>query len=271
MKKVITAILTFLVCVLPLAGCGPSGQNNSNSSIASGAATSLPHSEEQRPEPDDGGNIAGQWCCTLQEADYAPEISGYLRLNEDGSLDFEYGDGYGPGGMGMVMYRGSWHIDPDAGPSNLPEAVIFTLSLDSAAFAYDEENFPPEISGIYSYIIEDGSLHLTFVDGDPLYHSDGYTLWSYDFEPDYTLLQPYNPWRMSDSELTAFMNELLLETYQISDANAFYPVELNKWEDYTLWFGFVYEDGDTYRYAWLNAMTGEVELTDEVEDYTGEG
>jgi len=62
---------------------------------------------------------------------------------------------------------------------------------------------------------------------------------------------------------------LLYENYV--DAELFYPGELDKWEGNSLCYGFVYDDGDRYRYVWVDAMTGEVSFADEIEDYTGEG
>ena len=62
--------------------------------------------------------------------------------------------------------------------------------------------------------------------------------------------------------------DLLYENHV--DTELFYPGELDKMEDDTLFYCFVYDDGDEYRYAYVNAITGEVEIVDEIENYTGE-
>ena len=54
------------------------------------------------------------------------------------------------------------------------------------------------------------------------------------------------------------------------DAELFYPGELDKWEGDALFYCFVYYDGDIPFYAYINAMTGEVEIVDKIENYTGE-
>ena len=51
------------------------------------------------------------------------------------------------------------------------------------------------------------------------------------------------------------------------DAELFYPMELNKWKDSELCYGFVYNDGDKTRYVWINSLTCEVEFADEIKDY----
>ncbi|MDR2570992.1 MAG: PepSY domain-containing protein [Oscillospiraceae bacterium] len=64
--------------------------------------------------------------------------------------------------------------------------------------------------------------------------------------------------------------EILYENYV--DAELFHPGELDKWEGETLFYCFYYDDGDNViRYAYVNAMTGEVEIVDGIEDYTGVG
>ena len=172
--------------------------------------------------------------------------------------------------MGMVMYRGTWHFEPDMGPSNLPDPIIFNMSLDSAAFAYDEEYFPHVINGAYTVDIENDHLFLSYIDGINLYNGDGDFLWNYEFKRDESQEKEFNFWKLSDTELTDYVSNLLFEEFNLVNTNPFYPIELNKLENDVFWFGFVYEEGDIYRYAWLNAMTGEIELTDEVENYTGE-
>ena len=54
------------------------------------------------------------------------------------------------------------------------------------------------------------------------------------------------------------------------DAEAFHPGELDTVVGRTVFYGFTYDDGDTYRYVWVNGMNGAVEFADEVWDYTGE-
>ena len=63
--------------------------------------------------------------------------------------------------------------------------------------------------------------------------------------------------------------DLLYENYV--DAELFYPGELDKWDGNNLCYGFVYDDGDKYRYVWVNSVTGGVEFADEIVDYTGTG
>ena len=62
--------------------------------------------------------------------------------------------------------------------------------------------------------------------------------------------------------------DLLYESYV--DAELFHPGELDKWEGDALLYCFVYDDGEGYRYAYVNAMTGAVEIMDEIVDYTSE-
>ena len=70
--------------------------------------------------------------------------------------------------------------------------------------------------------------------------------------------------------LTALQARNLLYEKHI-DSELFYPGELDKWKGSILCYGFGYDDGDKYRYAWVNSATGEVEFADEVEDYMGMG
>ena len=56
------------------------------------------------------------------------------------------------------------------------------------------------------------------------------------------------------------------------DSDPFYPGELNKLDDDgVLLYGFAFYDGDVDLYAYVNSMTGALEVVDEIEDYTGEG
>ena len=55
------------------------------------------------------------------------------------------------------------------------------------------------------------------------------------------------------------------------DAELFYPGELTILEGDAICYGFVFDNGDRYRYVWVNSMTGEVKFADEVEDYTRTG
>jgi len=288
MKKMTTILLALMLCIMVFAGCGITAPDSSPSSDTAetkepAAPTATPNLESNPNAGEEGDtseesgvpysqeDIIGLWHCTLKEEDYSPKIIGYLRFGEDGSLAFDYGDGYGPAGMGMVKYRGGWHIDADRGASNLPAPLVLDLSIDNAVFAYDEENFPGEINGIYTFVIEDGCLFLSVVDGDNLYSDEGEPWLSYDFERDSTIEEGVDFWKMSDSELIEYVEGFLYENYHLVDTDVFYPLELDKWEENTLWYGFVYADGDRYRYAWLNATTGEVTVTDEVENYTREG
>ena len=268
MKRVMIFLLLFVLSIAALSGCGSTIQDNSGS-IDAGEEDNI--SEFGGVSYSQEG-IVGLWRCLLKEPDDSPEIIGYLLFGENGSLAFDYGDGYGPAGMGMVKYRGTWYIDPDMGPSNLPDALVVDLSRDSAIFAYDEENFPSEISGVYTFTIENNHLYLTFVSGDNLYRDEGELFWNYDFEwDDSPKKENFNVWRFSDSELIEYMKDLLYAKYSIVDADVFYPGELDKYGENTMWLGFVYDDGNGYKYAWLDAMTGEVEIADEVYDYIGEG
>ena len=54
------------------------------------------------------------------------------------------------------------------------------------------------------------------------------------------------------------------------DTEAFYPGELNTVVGRMIFYGFYYDNGDTYRYVWVNGVSGAVEFADEVWDYTGE-
>ena len=55
------------------------------------------------------------------------------------------------------------------------------------------------------------------------------------------------------------------------ESEPFYPGELDIWKDDAPWYGFTYNDGEAYRYVWVNAVTTEVSFDDEIEDYTREG
>jgi len=59
--------------------------------------------------------------------------------------------------------------------------------------------------------------------------------------------------------------DFLYENYV--DAELFYPAELDKWQGGVLYYGFTYDDGDAYKYVWVNSVTKEVEFADEVLDY----
>ena len=61
---------------------------------------------------------------------------------------------------------------------------------------------------------------------------------------------------------------LLYEKY--AGAEFFYPGELSMWEGDDLLYGFTYYDGEIYRYAYVNGMTGEIKIVDEIENYTRE-
>jgi len=114
-------------------------------------------------------------------------------------------------------------------------------------------------------------MFLSYVDGDNLHRGYEIPWWEYDFERKDLLEEEFNLWKKSDSELTEYVKVLLFENYNLVDADVFYPGELDKWEEDGIWYGFVYDDGERYRYVWLNMITNEVKITDEVEDYTGEG
>lgn len=61
--------------------------------------------------------------------------------------------------------------------------------------------------------------------------------------------------------------DLLYENYV--DAELFHPGELDKWQGDALLYCFAFDDGDQYRYAYVNAATGAVEIVDEIVNYTG--
>ena len=73
------------------------------------------------------------------------------------------------------------------------------------------------------------------------------------------------PWKT----LTTLQAKKLLDEH-LDGAELFYPGELNKLKDDAVCYGFGYNDGDNYRYAWVNSVTGELEFADEIENYTGE-
>ena len=207
MKKTIIILFVLGFCFSTLTGCGMAAQTDTQNSVSEPAiGPDEENSSGFRDAPYSQEGISGLWRCTLQEADYSPEIFGYLHFSEDGNVAFDYGTGYGPAGMGMVMYRGTWYLDPDMGPSNMPDPLFLDLSLDCAMFAGDENQFPSKISGIYTFIIEDEFLSLTFVDGDYLYGDSGEFLQNYDLERDdppqdaFTLLC-----KMSDTESADYL------------------------------------------------------------------
>ena len=61
-----------------------------------------------------------------------------------------------------------------------------------------------------------------------------------------------------------------LSQYYI-ETELFYPGELDIWEGDDLLYCFVFEDVDMYRYVYINSRTFEVEIVDEIENYTREG
>ena len=306
MRKTLALLLALVFCATLLTGCGAAANNVASDIKTKVTATPAPatptaaptEAPTETPEatPDDSTEPAGAdrdprgtdkdprfpgvpytqegfmgtWRCTLEEANYAPEIFSYLRITEDGRVAFDYGTGYGPAGMGMVMYRGTWRVDPDLGPSNLPDPIILDMSLDTMMFHHDEESFPRKKNSIFSFFVEDDHLFLSYLTGDILYKSEGPPMWDYAFVREDTQDEELNFWKMSDSELTEYMGLILFVHFGLFNAEVFYPLELNKWEGNEALFGFVYHDGETYKYAWLNATTGEVTFADEVENYTGE-
>ena len=82
--------------------------------------------------------------------------------------------------------------------------------------------------------------------------------------------EAYNTRSVQKQILTILQAKNLLYKKHI-DTGLFYPGELNKWKGKALCYGFTYSDGENHRYAWVNSVTGEVELADEVEDYTRTG
>jgi len=58
---------------------------------------------------------------------------------------------------------------------------------------------------------------------------------------------------------------------QFADAELYHPGELDTRVGNIYFFGFAYDDGDRYCYIWVNSMTSEIEFSEEIENYTGEG
>ena len=226
MKKTIVILLALVLCFSALAGCSKVTPNEIQSPVSEPVMATEPDEEDAlgfSGVPYSQESIVGLWRCTLEEADYSPEIFGYLRFGDDGSVAFDYGDGYGPAGMGMVMYRGTWYIDPDMGSSNLPDPLILNLSLDCAMFAGNKDQFPSEINSTYTFIVEDEQLFLSFVDGNNLYNSGEELMWEYDFERDDSPQDAFAKlWGMSDTELAAYLkaNSLKAAKYLASGMNA---------------------------------------------------
>ena len=147
--------------------------------------------------------IVGNWRCALEEADVSSEIVGYLRLSEDGAAAYDYGDGYGPAGMGMVMYRGVWRRVVGTAASSASGSIALDLSLDCSLFD-GEEGLKEKINGQFSYEVKDKNLTLTRSKGDYLYYIFNYGSKYYKtcvFERDTTPRDAFALWEMSDTEL----------------------------------------------------------------------
>ena len=119
-------------------------------------------------------------------------------------------------------------------PEGIP-AVVAVLNVKEGERSWSEHWWSPAFSGV------DGSL----VTNDEFI--------TFESEQILTMEQARN---------------LLYENYV--DAELFHPGELDKWKGDILLYCFVYNDGDRYRYAYVNSKTGEVEIVDEIEGYTDE-
>jgi len=206
-------------------------------------------------------HLIGLWSCTFEKPDGAPVIDGYILFQEDGSFAMDYGTGYGPAGMGMVMYRGYWHTDPDREPSASPGLLFLDMTLDCEMFANNEEYFPTEINGIFILSFENNRMQLSHLDGGTLYRSDEEEpKWDYDFARDNTPIE-FSLWRLSDSELISYVKEYILIHDGLTDPDVTYRRELSQSGDRELWYCYVYEiDGET-RYVWLDMINNAVQFS----------
>jgi len=153
----------------------------------------------------------GFWRITLEKADYGPELMGYLYLGTGGNAAFDYGDGYGPAGMGMVTYRGSWSAEPVEGAVTSVYSLTIDLALDSWFFSKEDE-IRSRISGTYLLEAEDDVLTLVRVDGDHLYDRLEYKIFgNYTFEYKEPEDMPSSQWRGSDSELIGYLSDVVEE------------------------------------------------------------
>ena len=213
MKKTFVITIALVLCGFAFAGCGdgqPGGVGQGDVNVTQPAAE-----PDTEPDTEPSGEPAGgpppspanPWYCVLQEADVSSEITGYLRLEEDGRAAFDYGDGYGPAGMGMVMYRGRWHTEPGKDGPGQPWSLVLDLALDCAAFE-GQEGVTNTKNSTYAYELYGEGLILTYIDGDPLYF-DPYS--GDDPPPEYLFIwdgpesEEFDLWKMSDSELSLYM------------------------------------------------------------------
>ena len=142
------------------------------------------------------------WSAILEPGDMAPAIEGHLRFGYDGSAAYDFGTGYSPAGMGMVMYRGGFYVNEADGVEEGAFVINLYLTLDSAEFS-DDPGIPHTIDGYYIFTVTDGRiLTLSLIGGDPLYSDwDGRGIDEYDFYYNEEEPAGFNPWALSDSEL----------------------------------------------------------------------
>jgi len=113
----------------------------------------------------------------------------------------------------------------------------------------------------YSFDVTDGLLILSKQSGDSL---------SFLYETGVPMAFLSVPgYELASGMLVEQATNLLYDN--VLDAHLLYPGELDRQVGSALFYGFVCAQGDIYRYAWVNAMTGGIEWADEIEDYTGEG
>ena len=96
------------------------------------------------------------------------------------------------------------------------------------------------------------------------------TVYEYDLAANSWIIADTQPF---DLPLTPLLTveqamDILYENHM--DTELFYPMELDKVEGNIIFYCFVYNDGDKYRYAYVNSITGEIEIVDEIKNYTGE-
>ena len=191
-----------------------------------------------------------RWQTTLKASGSGAAIEGYLTFDYEGNVSYDYGTGYDPRGMGMVMYRGNWYINEGWGTQEEVQVLNLALTLDSEDYMYNP-GYPDSIYATYLYEFEGESLRLSYLEGDILYSPDSgeYVFYYIPMQSD------FDPWYMSRSEMLDFVMW-----------NSGYPIEaFGEWTmDYTVWWEATDISVESFcRNVWIGLYDGsslEIEL-----------
>jgi len=207
-----------------------------------------------------------------------------LTLSEDGTVIFEKYWGWSNelyetyyGTYALQLAENSVGGQPQAGDISFDLQLgwwIWEWTEDTASdsAAWEEGQ---QLDGVYSSKIginwDETTLSLEYREGNGL-------MLYYDHRPTDALLVFSTFWEgpshggvNGDDGQVLTMEEAMDFLYgNYVDAELYYPGELDKLEDGVYYYCFVYDDGETYCYVYVNSVTGDLEFFDEIVNYTGE-